>query len=154
MIVTSVSGDHSLRKAATTAGASAFIVKPAPRPRYLKEIKKLSARKSRDTERVHQSIAVQLVWADKNAKAQTLDLSSEGIHLAVDVKTGLIALGTRIQLSFEVEERQLKIEGEVVRHTPKGVGVRFVNVGAQAQRTLDKFLLRFSIEHQASHFYL
>jgi len=154
VIVTSVSGDHSLRKAATTAGASAFIVKPAPRPRYLKEIKKLSARKSRDTERVHQSIAVQLVWADKNAKAQTLDLSSEGIHLAVDVKTGLIALGTRIQLSFEVEERQLKIEGEVVRHTPKGVGVRFVNVGAQAQRTLDKFLLRFSIEHQASHFYL
>jgi two-component system chemotaxis response regulator CheY len=154
VIVTSVSGDNSLKKAATAAGASAFIVKPAPRPRYLKEIKKLSARKTRDTERVYQALAVTLMWGNKVVKAETLDLSSEGIHLAVDSKAGTIGLGIKIQLSFSVEGKQLKIEGEVVRHTPKGVGVRFVNVGTQAQRALDKFLLRYSIEHQASHFYL
>ncbi|NBX16951.1 MAG: response regulator [Proteobacteria bacterium] len=154
VIVTSVSGDSAIKKSATAAGASAFIVKPAPRPRYLKEIKKLSAQKTRDTERVRQALAVNLSWSEKSIHAETLDLSSEGIHLAVESKFGTINLGTRVQLSFTVEGKQLKIEGEVVRHTPKGVGIRFVGVGAQAQRALDKFLLRYSIEHQASHFYL
>ncbi|MEN9808479.1 MAG: Response regulator receiver domain [Pseudomonadota bacterium] len=154
VIVTSVSGDISLKKAATAAGASAFIVKPAPRPRYLKEIKKLSAQKARDTERVYQSLEVEVAWNKKSLKAVALDVSSEGIHLAVDAGSSVIELGAPIQLSFSIEGKSLKLQGEVVRHTPKGVGVRFVGVGAQAQRLLDKFLLRYSMEHQASHFYL
>lgn len=154
VIVTSVSGDVTLKKAATNAGASAFIVKPAPRPRYLKEIKKLSAQKARDTERIHQTLAVDVGWNGKHLRATTLDLSSEGIHLSLEGQPSGVELGAKIQLNFEVEGKALKIEGEVVRHTPKGIGVRFTGVGAQAQRLLDKFLLRFSIEHQASHFYL
>lgn len=154
VIVTSVSGDVTLKKAATAAGASAFIVKPAPRPRYLKEIKKLSAQKARDTERIYQSLEVEVAWNKKSLKAVALDVSSEGIHLAVNAGSNVIELGAPIQLSFTIEGKSIKLQGEVVRHTPKGVGVRFVGVGAQAQRLLDKFLLRYSMEHQASHFYL
>lgn len=154
IIVTSVSGDIALKKSASAAGAHAFIVKPAPRPRYLKEIKKLSAQKARDTERIQQSIEVELSWKNKVLKAKTLDLSSEGIHLEVNSKSDVIELGTGLQLSLNVEGKILKIQGEVVRHTPKGVGIRFVGVGAQVQRQLDKFLLRYSIEHHASQFYL
>jgi two-component system chemotaxis response regulator CheY len=154
VIVTSVSGEISIKKAATAAGASAFIVKPAPRPRYLKEIKKLSSQKARDTERIHKTLAVTMVIAGSERKAETLDLSSEGIHIAVVPATGDYALGGKLWLTFEVEGKEIKIMGEVVRHTPKGIGVRFLEMGVQARRLLDKFLLRYSIEHQASHFYL
>jgi len=153
VIVTSVSGDVALKKAATAVGASAFITKPAPRPRYLKEIKKLSAQKSRDTERVHQALDVDVIWNGHSLKATTLDVSSEGIHIALDDHATL-QVGAMIQLSFTVEGKALRVQGEVVRHTPKGVGVRFVGMGPQAQRLLDKFLLRFSMERQTSHFYL
>lgn len=154
VIVTSVSGDNTLKKAATAAGASAFIVKPAPRPRYLKEIKKLSAQKARDTERVHQALEVELTDGRLTLKAITLDVSSEGIHIALSEKDATPGIGSMLQLSFTVEGKSIKVHGQVVRHTPKGVGIRFVNMGTQAQRLLDKFLLRFSMEHQASHFYL
>ncbi|MEY4066072.1 MAG: Response regulator receiver domain [Pseudomonadota bacterium] len=154
VIVTSVSGDIQLKKSATTNGASAFIVKPAPRPRYLKEIKKLSAQKTRDTERVHQSLEVELNDGKSSVRAKTLDLSSEGIHLAMDNPRSVLELGAVLQMSFTVEGKMVKVQGQVVRHTPKGVGIRFVSIGAQAQRLLDKFLLRYSLEQQSSHFYL
>ncbi|MEN9528496.1 MAG: Response regulator receiver domain, partial [Pseudomonadota bacterium] len=77
IIVTSVSGDPALKKSASAVGASAFIVKPAPRPRYLKEIKKLSAQKARDTERVHQTLEIELSDGHESFKAETLDVSSE-----------------------------------------------------------------------------
>ncbi|MFZ9520272.1 MAG: response regulator [Silvanigrellaceae bacterium] len=154
VIVTSVSGDPALKRAATTAGASAFIVKPAPRPRYLKEIKKLSAQKARDTERIHRIFEVAIRWRNSNVTAEALDVSSEGIHLAITSEKDVIELGARIDMTFSIEGKDVKMQGEIVRHTPKGIGVRFVGVGAQAQRVLDKFLLRHSIEHQASQFYL
>jgi DNA-binding response OmpR family regulator len=154
IIVTSVSGDSSLKKSASSVGASAFIVKPAPRPRYLKEIKKLSAQKTRDTERIHQTLEVELSDGRESFKAETLDVSSEGIHLAIEKNAPTPGIGAIFQMTLQIEGKSLKIQGQVVRHTPKGVGIRFLNLGAQAQRALDKFLLRFSIEHQASHFYL
>jgi DNA-binding response OmpR family regulator len=154
VIVTSVSGDPALKKAANSAGASAFIVKPAPRPRYLKEIKKLSAQKARDTERIHRIFEVGIRWRNSTLSAEALDVSSEGIHLAVSADKEVIELGARLDMSFSIEGKEVKMQGEVVRHTPRGIGVRFVGVGAQAQRLLDKFLLRHSIEHQASQFYL
>jgi len=154
VIVTSVSGEIGLKKSATAAGASAFIVKPAPRPRYLKEIKKLSSQKVRDTERVHQTLEVELSDGRDSLRALTLDVSSEGIHLALDGKVIAPGIGVIMQMSFTVEGKALRVQGQVVRHTPKGVGIKFVNMGVQAQRLLDKFLLRYSMEQQASHFYL
>lgn len=154
IIVTSVSGDPALKKSASAVGASAFIVKPAPRPRYLKEIKKLSAQKARDTERVHQTLEVELSDGHESFKAETLDVSSEGIHLAIPHKAATPGIGAIFQMNMTIEGKPLKIQGQVVRHTPKGVGIRFLNLGVQAQRALDKFLLRYSMEHQASHFYL
>lgn len=154
VIVTSVSGDNSIKKSATAVGASAFIVKPAPRPRYLKEIKKLSAQKTRDTERVHQALDVELNDGRETLRARTLDVSSEGIHVALEEQDATPGIGVILQMSLTIEGKLLKVQGQVVRHTPKGIGLRFVNMGTQAQRLLDKFLLRFSIEHQASHYYL
>ncbi|NBQ26073.1 MAG: hypothetical protein EBU26_17790, partial [Verrucomicrobia bacterium] len=59
-----------------------------------------------------------------------------------------------VLLNFTIEGKVVKIQGQIVRQTPKGVGIRFVQMGAQTQRLLDKFLLRYSMEHQASYFYL
>jgi DNA-binding response OmpR family regulator len=154
VIVTSVSGDASLRKSSIEAGASAFIVKPAPRPRYLKEIKKLSAQKARDSERVIQALEVEIVSGDHKVTTNALDISSEGIHLALDSKASIHGVGLEVILSFTVEGKLIKIQGQIVRQTPKGVGIRFTQLGAQAQRLLDKFLLRYSMEQQASYFYL
>jgi len=154
VIVTSVSGDASLRKSSIEAGASAFIVKPAPRPRYLKEIKKLSAQKARDSERVIQALEVEVEAGGTRVTTSALDISSEGIHLAMDAKGPIQGVGLEVLLSFTIEGKPVKIQGQIVRQTPKGVGIRFVQLGAQAQRLLDKFLLRYSMEQQASFFYL
>lgn len=154
LIVTSVSGDASLRRSSIEAGASAFIVKPAPRPRYLKEIKKLSARKARDSERVMQALEVEMRIGESRVVTHALDISSEGLHLALDPRTPIQSVGEEVQLSFTVEGKALNIQGQIVRQTPKGVGIRFVKLGAQGQRLLDKFLLRYSMEQQASYFYL
>jgi len=154
VIVTSVSGDASLRKSSIEAGASAFIVKPAPRPRYLKEIKKLSAQKARDSERVIQALEVEVLTGANRVTAHALDISSEGIHVALDTKATTHEVGLEVLLNFTIEGKAVKIQGQIVRQTPKGVGIRFVQMGAQTQRLLDKFLLRYSMEHQASYFYL
>lgn len=154
VIVTSVSGDASLRRSSIEAGASAFIVKPAPRPRYLKEIKKLSAQKARDSERVTQALEVELIAGDAKASTKALDISSEGIHLALEAGSPIQGIGLMVELRLTVEGKPLKIQGQIVRQTPKGVGIRFVQLGVQAQRLLDKFLLRYSMEQQASYFYL
>lgn len=156
-IATSVVGTPANRKSAEKAGAEGFIAKPAPRPKVLKEIKKLVAMKARDTERVKQNLAVELVIGKQKDTASTLDISSEGVHLAFSKKNKKVpAVGTSIELFIPLskDSKPIEISGEVVRHTAEGFGVRFVEMNKLAQRQLDKFLLTYSMEQRASKYYL
>lgn len=157
-IVTSVVGLPALRKTAYEAGADEFLVKPAPRPKVLKEIKKLTSQKTRDTERVKQSIELAYLLGGTRFVARTLDLSGDGVHLSAShlPEDGRPAIGSEITLSIILGkgEKALQVPGTVVRHTAEGFGVKFGDLGRLVKRQLDKYLLRFSMEHKASQYYL
>lgn len=166
VLVTSILASPQLRKKAESDGADEFLVKPAPRPKVLKEIKKLTSQQTRGNERIRQALEVacrvaggQGAQGAQGFTATTLDLSSDGMHLVAREADGSAlrpAAGTVIVVELRLgrNEKPLLLEGEVVRHTQEGFGVRFGDIGKNARRALDKFLLRFSMEHRASQYYL
>ena len=156
-LVTSMSGAPEIRTKALAGGADGFFTKPAPRPKVLKEIKKMTEQKSRGTERVKQTLSVKCTSEGKTAVATTLDLSGDGVHLSYSSKSApKPALGASISIAILLEktDKAIVLEGTVVRHTLDGFGVRFAEMGKMQQRQLDKYLLKFSMEHRASQYYL
>lgn len=155
VLVTSILSNPQLRKRAFEHGANDFLVKPAPRPKLLKEIKKLTSQAARGNERVRQEIVVHCTLRGAGFPAKTLDLSSDGMHLAA-TSNGNPAVGEPIDVEIRLgrNEKPLQLKGTVVRHTQEGFGVRFAEVSKPARRALDKYLLRFTLEHRATQFYL
>lgn len=157
VIATSVVGSNVHRRAADEAGANAFLLKPAPRPKVLREIKALTSQKSRDNERVKQKLRLSYHLKGKLFSAATLDISAEGVHLTPAGRNKFLPdVGCEITLTLPLSEKgkPLTIDGTVVRHTSEGFGVRFEELNKQNQRALDKFLLEHSMEQKASKYYL
>jgi DNA-binding response OmpR family regulator len=156
ILVTSVLSNPQLRKKAKDHGADDILVKPAPRPKVLKEIKRLTSQASRGNERVRQEIDVRCHVGEAVIGATTLDISSDGVHLSARAAGIVPAVGTHLVMEIPLgrNEKPLSLKGTVMRHTEDGFGVRFDDMPKLARRTLDKFLLRFSMEHRASQFYL
>lgn len=155
ILMTSVLSNPQLRKRAEEHGADDFLVKPAPRPKVLKEIKKLTSQSSRDNERVRQELLVNCVVKGQGVSFKTLDLSSDGMHLSAAANAcPAVGEGIDVEIRLGRNEKPLQLKGTVVRHTQEGFGVRFAEVSKPARRVLDKFLLRFTLEHRASQYYL
>ena len=159
IIVTSVVGLPALRKNAEDAGADQFLTKPAPRPKILREIKRLTDQKARGGERVKQELHIQYSFENKNEAALTLDLSIDGVHLAhfgKSLQNKYPSVGSSISLTLDLDpkEKPLVVTGQVVRHTQEGFGVKFDELSKNSRRILDKYTLKFSMEHRASQFYL
>jgi len=156
ILVTSILSNPQMRKKALEFGADDFLVKPAPRPKVLREIKKLTSQASRGGERVRQEVDVRCTLGAMNFAATTLDLSSDGMHLNPTKGAKSPDVGTPIGVEIRLgrNEKPLHLQGTVVRQTQEGFGVRFEDSPKLSRRTLDKYLLRFSMEHRASQFYL
>lgn len=157
-IVKSVEAMPAARKNAESFGADGYLVMPAPRPKFLREIKKLTSQKTRDSERVKQNIEIQMVVNEEDYMAHTMDLSSEGAHLKLDgeEKEDVVPVGTHVTLLLHLAQKKkaTEITGVVVRHTAEGFGIRFDDLDRNAKRDLDKFILKNSMEQRASQFYL
>lgn len=157
VIATSVVGTPATKRAAEEAGSDSFLLKPAPRPKVLKELKALTSLKSRDTERVKKKLLLTYHIKGKLCSAATLDISADGVHLTPSGKSKFMPdVGTEIVLTLPLAEnsKALTIDGTVVRHTAEGFGVRFAELGKVAQRQLDKFILTHSLEQKTSKYYL
>lgn len=158
-LVTSLVGSPEVRKQALAAGADGFFTKPAPRPKVLKEIKKMTEQKTRGSERIKQSLQIRCVveGGEETVQARSLDISSEGMHLQLaDAQRSKPRMGAKVTLQFSLggKEKPLSIAGDVVRHTQEGFGVKFGALNTIQSRQLDKYLLKFSMEHRASQYYL
>lgn len=160
-VVTSLVGLPSVRKGAMEKGADQFIVKPAPRPKVLKEMKKILSKQTRGNERIRKQLEIRFTCGGNSFVSQTLDLSSDGVHLAPGANAATHArdvpsVGSGIVLEFHLahKDKVFQITGKVVRHTSEGFGVKFDELSKTAARALDKFLLEFSMEHRASQYYL
>jgi DNA-binding response OmpR family regulator len=159
ILVTSVRQTPEIRRKVVESGAHAFVSKPSPRPVLLKEVKKLGKQAARTSERVHEQLQVTASFESLNWSFDgvSLDVSSEGIHIQYGshLSRSKPALGTNVSVTLHFKsEKPLVVAGNVVRHTPEGLGVKFEELNKTVQRALDKFLLKHSIEHKASHFYL
>jgi CheY-like chemotaxis protein len=156
-LVTSIMSPPQLRKTAEEAGADDVLIKPAPRPKILREIKRLTAIANRGSERIKQTIVCRMTIGDVTHQAHSLDLSAEGMHLSLDESTGgkpSVDTPVTLELALAEKEKPIKLTGVVVRHTQLGFGVKFDDLNKNTKRSLDKFLLRYSMEHKASQYYL
>jgi DNA-binding response OmpR family regulator len=156
ILATSVSSNATLRKKSVDAGASELMIKPTPRPKFLRELKKLTSQGVRGSERITESAKIKYELNGKIITADSLDLSSEGAHIAAPNKAIKPHLNTEITLMVFLpgHEKPVSISGEVRRHTQEGFGVRFLELSRTAQRTMDRFLTKFSSENKATIFYL
>ena len=160
ILVTSIISNPDLKKQSAAYGANDFIEKPTPRPKLLKELKKLTAQAPRGNERVIQKLEVLAHGNGTTVHLVTLNVSSDGMHLGSDEEhappTQPIPIGTKLNLEVKIgkNEKPLLLTGTVVRHTSQGIGVRFEDLGKQQRRLLDRFLIRSSVELKASQFYL
>jgi DNA-binding response OmpR family regulator len=158
IMVSALKQTPALRKKITEAGAHAFVTKPAPRQQLLKEVVKLSSQESRAAERVREKLSLecQIPSLKRSFESQTLDLSSEGVHVqySVEAKAPKPEVGTAVCIILLFKDQKLSLNGEIVRHTALGIGVKFVDLNKVTQRSLDKHLLINSVEHKSSHFYL
>jgi DNA-binding response OmpR family regulator len=159
VLVTSILSNQQIRKKAEDSGADEFLVKPAPRPKVLKEIKKLTLQATRHNERVRQDIEVVCKSKNESFKAKSLDISSDGMHMSCEKMDGAnfrpeVGTFLEVEIVLGKNEKPLSFSGHVVRHTQEGFGFRFEEIGKTQRRSLDKFLIRFSMEHKASQYYL
>ncbi len=154
VLVTTIVGTAEMRAAAQKAGVDSFLVKPAPSQKVLKEVKALTSLAARDSERIREQLKVNLKWAGKTVEARSLDVSEDGIHLTV--VSAAPAVGTDLELEIFIDDvaQAISAEGKVVRHTKEGFGVRFAELGRNAKRALDKFILARSMESRVSQYYL
>jgi DNA-binding response OmpR family regulator len=154
VLVTTIVGSAEMRTAVEKAGADGFLVKPAPTQKVLKEVKALTSLAARDSERIREHLNVTLKWEGKTVSARSLDLSEDGIHLTVELESP--AVGTELELNIFIDDAgsSVSAQGKVVRHTKEGFGVRFAELGRNAKRALDKFILARSMESRVSQYYL
>jgi CheY-like chemotaxis protein len=171
-IVSGLSFPPPLKQRVRDAGADEIFVKPVPRPQVLREIKRLTANEVRGTERVQHSVNMVLKWDEGVHNCLTLDVSTEGVHLSAIGKTAVSKakfdaaaggekeirppIGAMVEMDIQLTKTESlsKVQGEVMRHTAEGFGVRFLKLKKADQKKLDKHILRHSLEHAASHFYL
>ena len=174
-IVSGLSFPPPLKRKVREAGADEIFVKPVPRQQMLREIKKLTARESRGTERIHHSLSLVLKWDNSVYNCRTLDVSAEGVHLSelggsgsakAGGRSGAPAtgsdsakrppIGSQVEMDIQLTDNEFltKVQGEVMRHTTEGFGVRFLKLKKTDQKKLDKYILKHSLEQAASHFYL
>ena len=155
LLITSVVDTIELRKAAEKAGASGFLLKPAPRQKVLKEVKALTSLVARDSERVPEHLNVKMSWGSHNdVGAWSLDVSEDGIHLASNNSSPEVGSLLNLNIAMGENGAVVSVDGTVVRHTKEGFGVRFSELSRNAKRALDKFLLAHSIESRATKYYL
>lgn len=154
ILATTVLSGPRVRQLCKDAGVDKVLVRPAPRQQILKETKGLLMQKCRENERVRRDLLVEVSFGGKLAQTTSLDISSDGVHLATWGE--MPPLGTHLKLSvlFPDRKRPTVFEGTVMRHTDKGIGVRFDTLSKTARFQLDKFLLTHTIEGQASQYYL
>jgi DNA-binding response OmpR family regulator len=154
VLVTTIVGTGEMRASVQKAGADGFLVKPAPTQKVLKEVKALTSLAARDSERIRENLNVTLKWAGKTVSARSLDLSEDGIHLTVE--SAFPEVGTELELNIFIDDAGSSVaaQGKVVRHTKEGFGVRFEELGRNAKRALDKFILAHSLESRVSQYYL
>jgi CheY-like chemotaxis protein len=155
ILATSVSSNATLKKKSVEAGASDFLVKPTPRPKLLREIKKLTSQGVRVSERITQRARIEYSLNGIINSADSLDLSSEGAHIAA-VQEMKPDLGKQVSLSIYLpgHDKPLIVEGIVRRHTNEGFGVKFEELSRTAQRIMDRFLTKYSSENKATIYYL
>lgn len=153
MLTTILSG-AKIRQAAKDAGVDKVLVRPAPRQQILKETKGLLHQKFRENERVRRGLIVDVSFAGEHIKTQSLDVSSDGIHLAAWSDRPPLGTELRLSVMFPDKKRAIVFTGTVVRLTDQGVGVRFAELNRTARFQLDKFLLSHTIEGQATQYYL
>lgn len=157
-IVSGLAFPPPLKKKVREAGADEIFIKPVPRQQVLKDIKRLTEGIVRGTERIAHSLRLVLRWGQDIQSCHTLDVSSEGLHLTTEQKAGGIKpkIGTQVEMDIQLTDKEAlsRVLGEVVRHTSDGFGVRFQKLKKADQKKLDKYILKHSLEHAASHFYL
>lgn len=158
ILVTSVIGSPEVRKSVLKSGADELLLKPAPREKILRSIKRLTSLKSRDGERVKQNFSCVLWIKNQEFQANTLDLSADGVHIGTlaNHPNSRPEIQSEIEISIQSEpkEKPIVLAGTVVRHTDVGFGVRFSEMNKPTKRALDKLLLKFSMNQKMSHFYL
>ena len=159
VLLTAISLDKKQKQQIKSLGIDSIVMKPAPRPQLLREIKKLTAQQARDTERIHQELEGNGKFGDSIVPLTTLDVSADGIHIKLEKETKEKIASTGVTCKLEVflngpEKKPTNLEGEVVRHTKEGVGIRFTNLKRQAQMALDKYMLKHSMEDKATAYYL
>ena len=155
IVARSVLAHPTLKKQTLHAGAHAFVVMPAPRPALIHEVKKLLDDASRVAERVNQRLEVRLQLGAAHLLGSTLDLSADGAHISLtNGRHSLLPCGTKTEIILKWSGKELHIEGEIVRHTPEGLGVRFQNIARADKKILDQYLSSVSVEQRASTYYL
>jgi CheY-like chemotaxis protein len=155
-IISGLSFPPPLKQKARDAGADEIFIKPVPRPQVLKELKKLLANEVRVNERISHALNLVLKWNEAVQNCTTLDLSAEGVHLSALKGSQRPEIGAMVEMDIQLTQSESlsKVQGEVMRHTAEGFGVRFQKLKKTDQKKLDKYILRHSLEHAASHFYL
>ena len=147
IVVTSVQPSAKVRKASDAAGADLFVEQPLPRDVFIEKIKNLLEHQTRNNKRVEGIGECEVSWEEGTVVAKVGDLSNSGVLVSTTLP---LEKGTSVSLSMTIPgyKRPLKITGEVVRfiegkhsdNRPSGTGIRFVELGKEDQRKLEKFI--------------
>ena len=147
MIVTSVQSSAKVRKQVDAAGADLFVEQPVPRDLFIEKVKNLLEHQTRNNKRIEGIGDCEVTWEDGTVVAKVGDLSNSGVLVSTTLP---LDKGTQVSLKMTIPgyKRDVKITGEVVRfieakhseNRPSGTGIRFVELGKEDQRKLEKFI--------------
>ena len=106
----------------------------------LKELDKVQNRQLRQHDRKTFFMIVDYIVEDRYFRDFIQDMSSTGVYIKTSKS---FSLGQKILMTFMSPDNQkpFKINGEVVRVTPNGIGVKFV-VESQVQEAVIKSLVQ------------
>ncbi|KAB8029938.1 PilZ domain-containing protein [Fluviispira multicolorata] len=155
-IVTGTENFEEIKDKVYSLNSDLFLPKPMPRTKIIEEIKKLTQINYRRAERVKYKLKTIVRFKNKETEIFSIDISTEGIHLADREQRINPYVGNDLEIEFFLPQldRKIIVKGTVVRITEEGFGVKFQIMSLNDKKLIEKFIFQNSMEFRSSHYYL
>ncbi len=137
-VVTSVSGEHTVKDNAITHQCDLFLVKPISSQELAAEIKKVAKQEYRKAERVKCHIAFKVIHAEIESDTFATDISTDGAHLLDENHNISPKIGEEIVVKFTIPKalEDINITATVVRLSNNGFGIQFKSITQQEKNKI------------------
>lgn len=163
IVITSVRGESALKTKCLQAGANLFVEQPLPRTVYIEKIKTLLEQQIRDQDRIEMGdLRVEVKMGEHSFFCGVTDISLSGLLLSTEESLEPES-EVEITVTLPGQRKDTRLTGQVVRKVQsgregtsqlEGVGIKITRFHADAEKRLEKFVLRSQHKDLQLHYYL